>query len=267
MNISEEIITNILANIHWIVKSESSDKEYAVQRCATSCVYPDWCYFKCISPLCQGLCSHMFVCTCPDESPLCKHIHKVHAMCVHYGHQQPVIQPLPSIVSPSFDNLVSSLLPSSSEENNNCISSLPGPSLNAPKPSQTNTNKLKDIGKELMERINYNRIPQILIPHVTGVLSQLLAECRTVEESTNTERIYPMVPTQKRSSTQKLTCQVLPKKKKKQLRKSNYPTAGEKRDILNSVMQENSDSADSDVSDSDNELSNLIIEEEYYEEN
>ncbi|KAL1457151.1 hypothetical protein WDU94_001812 [Cyamophila willieti] len=235
MDISEENMTNIVANIHWRVKSESLDIEYDVQRYATSCVYPDWCYFKCISPLCQRLCSHMFVCTCPHESPLCKHIHKVHAMCVHNGLQQPDIQPLPSIV----------------------------PSVSTPKPSQNNTKKLKDIGKELIERINENRIPQILIPHVTGVLSQLLAECRSVEESTNTEIIHPMVPTQKRSSTQKLTCQVLPKKKKKQLRKSNYPTAGEKRDIVNSLVQENSNS---DVSDSDNELSNLIIEEEYYEE-
>src|SRR5258705_13864966 len=40
------------------------------------------CFERCINPSCQNLCCHMYHCSCPDYSLLCKHIHKVHSMFV-----------------------------------------------------------------------------------------------------------------------------------------------------------------------------------------
>jgi len=39
------------------------------------------CYITCPSLACEGLCAHLYHCDCPDkDEPLCKHIHKLHAM-------------------------------------------------------------------------------------------------------------------------------------------------------------------------------------------
>jgi hypothetical protein len=40
----------------------------------------DHFFTKCST--CQNLCSHRYVCSCPDNQPLYKHIHKVHSMIV-----------------------------------------------------------------------------------------------------------------------------------------------------------------------------------------
>lgn len=50
---------------------------YFVQRERDNCT-ADICFQICSSPSCPKLCSHLWSCTCPDDSGICKHIHKVH---------------------------------------------------------------------------------------------------------------------------------------------------------------------------------------------
>ncbi|XP_026682549.1 uncharacterized protein LOC108252916 [Diaphorina citri] len=60
----------------WTIKS--GNEEYHVQKLVSSCVQ-DLCFEKCSSLSCPNLCSHLYLCSCPAEVPLCKHIHKVHS--------------------------------------------------------------------------------------------------------------------------------------------------------------------------------------------
>ncbi|XP_035210193.1 uncharacterized protein LOC118184601 [Stegodyphus dumicola] len=64
----------------WIVKSQTSNIQYTVKCLYELCPQTDHCYSKCISLSCLNLCSHLYNCNCPDFSPLCKHIHKVHSV-------------------------------------------------------------------------------------------------------------------------------------------------------------------------------------------
>ena len=62
----------------WRVKSQSkSDVWYKVTSIQQSCDQ-DHCFENCRELSCLGLCSHIYHCSCDDNSLLCKHIHKIH---------------------------------------------------------------------------------------------------------------------------------------------------------------------------------------------
>ncbi|XP_026277878.1 uncharacterized protein LOC113206152 [Frankliniella occidentalis] len=76
---AEEILENT-----WCFQSETCQStKYLVVRCEKDCK-SDHCYSKCQSEACQGLCAHMYSCSCNDSHPLCKHLHKLHSLLVKY---------------------------------------------------------------------------------------------------------------------------------------------------------------------------------------
>ncbi|GBN98606.1 hypothetical protein AVEN_200027-1 [Araneus ventricosus] len=67
---------------HWTVKFQSvKGKVYMVRQIADTCGLMGHCYFKRANINCAALCSHLYDCSCEDNSNLCKHIHKVHILC------------------------------------------------------------------------------------------------------------------------------------------------------------------------------------------
>lgn len=82
---------------HWTVKSSGSDEIcYHILRSSNVCTRPDMCFFHCVSNEChENLCAHMYLCTCPDEVLLCKHIHKVHSK--YYDEPPPVPESVPDV--------------------------------------------------------------------------------------------------------------------------------------------------------------------------
>ena len=78
----------------WLIKSQSSsNKEKAIFHEITyiqSTCFEDYCFSKCNTLTCIGLCSHLYKCNCQDIDSLCKHIHKIHSFRV------------PNLQAPSF---------------------------------------------------------------------------------------------------------------------------------------------------------------------
>ena len=68
-----------LGNSKFEVKSSKSSLLYQIERKTLSCKSPH-CTIKCMQLPCVGLCEHMYTCNCEDRNPLCKHIHKIHAV-------------------------------------------------------------------------------------------------------------------------------------------------------------------------------------------
>ncbi|XP_018896732.2 uncharacterized protein [Bemisia tabaci] len=62
----------------WEIKSvdTKSCEICYIERCKELCNL-EMCSSKCTEAKCHGLCSHIFVCSCSDHHPLCKHIHKL----------------------------------------------------------------------------------------------------------------------------------------------------------------------------------------------
>ncbi|XP_054265184.1 uncharacterized protein LOC128988036 [Macrosteles quadrilineatus] len=76
--IPDEALVEILANT-WEIKSQTKESEVYVIVCYSNTCYEDYCFVKCTQVQCDGLCSHLYTCTCPDQHSLCKHIHKLHS--------------------------------------------------------------------------------------------------------------------------------------------------------------------------------------------
>ncbi|KAK3908561.1 Asparagine-rich zinc finger protein AZF1 [Frankliniella fusca] len=80
ISIPDESLSEILSSVMWSIESTSKKNEfYCISKTQDVCS-KDLCFDKCPSPSCHGLCSHLYVCSCPDSrNPLCKHIHKLHS--------------------------------------------------------------------------------------------------------------------------------------------------------------------------------------------
>eukprot|EP00112_Aurelia_sp_Birch-Aquarium-sp1_P016102 Seg3619.1 transcript_id=Seg3619.1/GoldUCD/mRNA.D3Y31 product="Ubiquitin-like-specific protease 1" protein_id=Seg3619.1/GoldUCD/D3Y31 len=59
---------------------EPSFPVYRVELKRDQCCRDDFCFTRCLQLSCLGLCGHLYQCSCPDISPMCKHIHKVHSV-------------------------------------------------------------------------------------------------------------------------------------------------------------------------------------------
>ncbi|KAK3912968.1 Sentrin-specific protease [Frankliniella fusca] len=62
----------------WDIKASSSKNSYYIVHYSDSCT-ADHCFSKCSQVSCGSLCAHMYSCSCKDNNPLCKHIHKMHS--------------------------------------------------------------------------------------------------------------------------------------------------------------------------------------------
>lgn len=51
---------------------------YVIVKYSSECNF-DHCFLKCTESLCYDLCPHQYSCSCPDNHPLCKHIHRLHS--------------------------------------------------------------------------------------------------------------------------------------------------------------------------------------------
>lgn len=76
--IEDDFIAEVEDNT-WDVKSSSGNDKYHIVRYRETCDFQH-CYAKCVELACSGLCAHIYSCSCPDNHPLCKHIHKLHSM-------------------------------------------------------------------------------------------------------------------------------------------------------------------------------------------
>lgn len=61
----------------WSIQSASNtDQRYHVSRVQDFCP-KDLCFEKCTNASCHDLCPHLYICSCKDKVPLCKHVHKL----------------------------------------------------------------------------------------------------------------------------------------------------------------------------------------------
>ncbi|XP_054277300.1 uncharacterized protein LOC128996187 [Macrosteles quadrilineatus] len=72
--ISNAAISKVLGNI-W--EMFLGTEHYAIVQYSLVCS-EDSCTFRCQFLECHQLCRHMYQCSCPDEHPLCVHVHKLH---------------------------------------------------------------------------------------------------------------------------------------------------------------------------------------------
>jgi hypothetical protein len=80
MKIAKKNNVIIVNQTTWNVKSDTCPgKEHKVTKKANDC-FMTHCYISCQEAPCDGLCYHLYKCTCEDTDPLCKHIHAVHAL-------------------------------------------------------------------------------------------------------------------------------------------------------------------------------------------
>jgi len=70
-------VKQVIKNRLWAVSSKNCDKVHQVVSCNTVCTNPNDCFIRCAD--CTDLCVHLYLCTCKDQNPLCKHIHKIHS--------------------------------------------------------------------------------------------------------------------------------------------------------------------------------------------
>ncbi|KAK7582668.1 hypothetical protein V9T40_014113 [Parthenolecanium corni] len=81
MTISEEDVSVLLPEKRWKVISQSKKNTfYVIEKKNIACIIKDHCVDICIELECEGLCSHLYSCTCPVMSNMCKHIHCIHSL-------------------------------------------------------------------------------------------------------------------------------------------------------------------------------------------
>ncbi|XP_065223327.1 uncharacterized protein LOC135847625 [Planococcus citri] len=81
MKIKDEDVKKI--GTSWEIQSQTEKSiTYTIVQYRAHCLNRDHCFAQCSEQPCNHLCAHMFSCSCPDPFPLCKHIHKVHFLCL-----------------------------------------------------------------------------------------------------------------------------------------------------------------------------------------
>ncbi|GBM42901.1 hypothetical protein AVEN_240833-1 [Araneus ventricosus] len=151
---------------HWEVKSQSvKGKVYVVRKVADSCGLMDHCYFKCANINCAALCSHLYDCSCEDDSNLCKHIHKVHIL----------YSEIKTHVTDDFIEI-------DNEENSSAISSeiLNVDILSITESCRSKVTECKKLCSEILELIEIPRVKEVMLNNAVSCLSTLVASMRGV---------------------------------------------------------------------------------------
>lgn len=109
-------------------------------------------------------------------SPILQPVHKIHTLYLKKCEPVKTVQPSSPETSSSSPHHFSQ--PSSPETLQFYSSSKPSQLSNnsSTMKNQKTKNTMLELSKQLVEQIENNRVPQNLAPHITGVLSQLLAE-------------------------------------------------------------------------------------------
>ncbi|GBN90899.1 hypothetical protein AVEN_16145-1, partial [Araneus ventricosus] len=151
---------------HWEVKSQSvKGKVYMVRKVADSCGLMDHCYFKCANINCAALCSHLYDCSCEEDSNLCKHIHKVHIL----------YSEIKTHVTDDFIEI-------DNEENSSAISSeiLNVDILSNTESCRSKVTECKKLCSEILELIEIPRVKEVMLNNAVSCLSTLVASMRGV---------------------------------------------------------------------------------------
>ncbi|GBM96050.1 hypothetical protein AVEN_111444-1 [Araneus ventricosus] len=151
---------------HWAVKSQSvKGKMYKVRKVADACGLMDHCYFKCANINCAALCSHLYDCSCEDNSNLCKHIHKVHML----------YSEIKTHVTNDFTEV-------DSEENSSAISSgiLNVDILSNTESCRSKVTECKKLCSERLESIENPIVKEVILKNAVSCLSTLVASMRRV---------------------------------------------------------------------------------------
>ncbi|KAJ1526462.1 hypothetical protein ONE63_009595 [Megalurothrips usitatus] len=77
MSLKDEDLKQVDENT-WDIKASSGKDIYFIVHYHEKCP-SDHCFSKCIQLACSSLCAHMYSCSCKDNHPLCKHVHKLHS--------------------------------------------------------------------------------------------------------------------------------------------------------------------------------------------
>ncbi|KAK3915747.1 Bifunctional purine biosynthesis protein PurH, partial [Frankliniella fusca] len=208
------------------VKSQEKDicDEYKVVRCVEKCdITP--CIFMC--PTC-AICSHMYQCTCPDTTPLCKHIHKVHLMNFIPSASEAISDPLID-QEPEFfvgENIEESLEVTESVAQN--------PDFTVEKKLE----RIKDIMKEVENQLENSPVKNFMLSRIQNVLTDLHYQCKALTSDNTKEKPVPEMDKQINiCPNEKMQRQVKPfkrvkKTKKKGLQKPNKKSAEEIKKFL-----------------------------------
>ena len=82
LSIADDCVSSGPSNNIWLVASSTKSSEtitYEVEQLRDVCA-DEHCFDRCGILACYKLCAHLYNCTCPDPTPLCKHIHEVHSL-------------------------------------------------------------------------------------------------------------------------------------------------------------------------------------------
>ncbi|XP_034241085.1 uncharacterized protein LOC117645185 [Thrips palmi] len=240
MDMGDDCIGETLSNLVYEVMSskDKSQQKYFIAINNLKCT-EKICRNKCKEPECKGLCSHMLTCSCPDKSPVCKHIHKLYSFLLKKDiiHNDDVVDD-----TPDDGNVQLFSLYDNEQE---------------PDEGRSNENALKKL-KENVAKLNSmldseTLLNSHLVVHANAVIDQLLKKMESAANIPTDIVMMQMKPTIHFSSRAKLQTQesqMLPfrraKKRKKPANAFNQklsPNAKErvKKNLL-SLLSDYSDS-------------------------
>ena len=207
-------------SVFWTVKSQSKCSESYTVKLLTEFCSIDLCMESCVELCCSGLCAHMYLCSCRDKSGICKHIHKVH--------------------SGEMRRLGKCVTSSANDDSGVQLYDAPsGPIVHASVDLGKITEEVKlQLGK-LNSLIEIDGVKNFLLPHISGVLKNLINQCEAIAGTQ--EQPIEMTKVSSVAPNEKLEKQNAPKRMNRLSRKktgsSFLPKLSheEKMDVLNTL--------------------------------
>ena len=201
VKIPDDQVVCIEENNVWHVKSQSDKgKMYVIKRLAEICM-SDHCMDGCLNLSCCGLCMHFFHCSCGDKSRMCKHIHKIQSMKMRLTVQE--TSDSSSSRNQPFEFHEAAEIGYVQDERANDISK----------------ERVKSIMNQIMEHLESSKVQQLLMPHIEGVMMNVLKQCESLQPS-SLDKVKQMPQTTMFSAAEKIQTQVPPmnrlKKRKKE---------------------------------------------------
>lgn len=213
----------------WRVKSQTSETQdayYDVHQCEQVCS-ADVCIFKCKSNACGNLCSHLFICTCDDIDPLCKHIHKLVSMEYRHSVNEPdnlclVTESVESnavhtVDRPGSENIVGDITES---VESNAVS-------RAAFNSEKKVLKVKELLGGIEGQLSNETVQTFMLTKLTTILREAYLECTSLTKMhIPSQNVSPLAVTRKIAPSEKLATQLAPLKKKPKKKKRTVITPG-----------------------------------------
>ncbi|KAK3924055.1 Krueppel-like protein 1 [Frankliniella fusca] len=245
-----------VSNQCYVVSSQEKNSQvekYKVVRCVEKCD-ESGCLYNCPSCL---ICSHMYQCTCPDTSPLCKHIHKVHLMYFTSSEASP--NALLEQQEPEFfvgEDIVESCLENTESVVQNTNFSV-----------KKKLEKIKGIMKDVEDQLENSPVKKFMLARIQNVLSDLHCQCKALTDNKIREKQVPDMEKQVNIfPNEKLQVQVKPfkrvkKTKKKGLQRPNRKSAEE----IKKFLFQDSNSSD-DNEDEVDDVNPMVLDDDNYQD-